>query len=159
MVRRCCPSITSNTFSSRLKVTSVPSATASAKVEFEPSSEVAKQYKATRLEALNAIPAETTDVIEPLPEPEEIKDERIDNSDLSKFADGKDKVTVEEVLDEVDSDASTEDIEKTDDESDLTDYWITAGNVRGYKAEQYARRKSIIASRASNVVDADKFAD
>lgn len=149
----------SNGLKNSLKVTSVPSATASAKVEFEPSSEVAKQYKSTRLEALNAIPAETTDAIEPLPEPEEIKDERIDDSDLSKFENGKDKVTVEKVLEEVDSDASTEDIEKTDDESDLTDYWITAGNVRGYKAEQYAKRKHIISSRDSNVVDADKFAD
>lgn len=148
----------SNGLQNVLKVTSAPSPTASAQVVFDPDSEVAKQYKTTRLEALNAIPAEESVENPVAPEPEPAPEETVDEDDLSKNRDGSDKVTDEEILEEVDSDA-TEDIDDTDAPDDLTDYWITSGAVRGYKARQYIRRKSLLAKRQHNLVDADKFAD
>ena len=151
----------SNGLSNVLKVSSVPSPNASSETTFDKDSEIVKQYKATRLSALNNIPEQSAPVTVVTP----------DNSengggdgfpapevDFTRNPDGSEKVTEEEILESVDED--TQDPNNIADQGEATDdYWITSGAVRGYKAKQYAKRKSMLANRDSNLIDGDIFAD
>lgn len=97
----------SNGLTNVLKVSSKPSITAASEIAFDSNSEVAKQYKRTRLAALNNIPKQITPEKSDTGEGEGKngkEDFPSEDIDFGRNQDGSEKVTDEEIIQSVDDD-------------------------------------------------------